>query len=104
MGRSVRSPAGGLRGKHEGVNAAPVDAKDLMKRLICWLGLGASLVISASGAVPPPEKLLPADTVLVVTVPEYAKASETWKQWPTRQLWADPAMKPFREKLVAKFQ
>jgi hypothetical protein len=38
------------------------------------------------------------------TIPDYAKASAAWKQWPASQLWADPAMKPFRDKFLKKLE
>ena len=54
--------------------------------------------------VPPPEKLLPADTLGVLTVPEYAKTKARSGQQPLGRLWGDPSMKPFREKLVGKLK
>ena len=53
-------------------------------------------------AVPPPEKLLPADTLGVITVPDYAKARAAYEANASSQLWRDPAMKPFTEKLMNK--
>ncbi|HYG34857.1 MAG TPA: hypothetical protein VEC99_08740 [Clostridia bacterium] len=54
-------------------------------------------------AVPTPAKLLPDDTLLMVTAPDFAKAQEISKKLPHTQLWNDPAMKPFREKFMAKW-
>jgi len=63
------------------------------------------LVSSSPGAaVPPPEKLLPAETLFVLTVPDYKKSSGQWSQWPSSRLWRDPSMKPFREKFVNKLK
>jgi hypothetical protein len=53
--------------------------------------------------VPPPEKLLPQDTLAFVTMPEYAKSCALFEQGPGSKLWADPAMKPFKDKFMAKF-
>lgn len=76
-----------------------------MKRSFSLLGLSLSFVLGIFAApVPPPEKLLPADTVLVLTIPDYAKATSAWKQWPASLLWADPSMKPFRDKFMNKLQ
>ena len=59
---------------------------------------------SPGAAVPPPEKLLPAETLFVLTVPDYKKSSGQWSQWPSSRLWRDPSMKPFREKFVNKLK
>ncbi len=72
-----------------------------MKRLTALLLLlGTCLAMQA--ATPPPEKLLPADTLAVLTVPDYAKARASTANVPASLLWADPAMKPFRDKLMGK--
>jgi hypothetical protein len=71
-------------------------------RSLCLL---FSLALAASAApVPSPDKLLPADTLLVLTIPDMAQARTASGQWPTLRLWSDPAMKPFREKLTAKLK
>jgi hypothetical protein len=62
--------------------------------------LGAAAL---AGPIPPAEKLLPEDTLAVVTTPDFPKARELFSQSPMSQLWRDPAMKPFRDKLVAKW-
>jgi hypothetical protein len=49
------------------------------------------------------EKLLPADTLFIASVPEYAKFRAFSTNSPKAQLWGDPAMRPFREKFVAKW-
>jgi hypothetical protein len=61
-------------------------------------------LISGAATVPPPERLLPADTLAVLTVPDYAKARSGWAQWPSSQLWADPALKPFKDKFMSKLK
>lgn len=55
-------------------------------------------------AVPPAEKLLPADTLAVLTVPDLDKATQIYHASATSQFWKDPAMKAFREKFEAKFK
>src|SRR5262245_9690338 len=58
----------------------------------------------ATGAdVPPPDKLLPADILGVLTIPEYAKSRTAFNQASLVQLWNDPSMKAFREKFTGKF-
>jgi hypothetical protein len=74
-----------------------------MKRSIYSLSLLLTVAWTSLAAVPPPERLLPADTVAVFTIPDYAKASAIWAKWPAHQIWQDPAMKPFKDKFTAKF-
>lgn len=51
----------------------------------------------------PPEKLLPKDTVFVLTAPDFTKAWSTMTNSPYGKLWSDPALKAFREKFVSNF-
>lgn len=61
------------------------------------------LLIAASAApVPSAEKILPSDTLFLLTIPDVAKAREIYKNSPTVQFWHDPAMKPFREKFMER--
>jgi hypothetical protein len=54
-------------------------------------------------AVPPPEKLLPKDTVVVVTAPDWDKGWKFLTGTSYGHLWQDPALKPFRDKFIDKF-
>ena len=65
--------------------------------------LALPLAWPVCAAVPPVEQLLPADTLFVLAVPDCAKMRGIWQQMPYARLWNDPAMKPFRDKLVAKW-
>ena len=58
---------------------------------------------SLIAAVPPPERLLTDDTLLIVTAPDYGKLRDTFKKSPPSQFWNDPAMKPFRDNFVSKW-
>lgn len=58
---------------------------------------------AASAAILPPEKLLPSDTVLVVTVPDCNKSRAIFTNSPGTRLWRDPALKAFTDKFVNKF-
>lgn len=60
----------------------------------------ASCLVAAGVTVPPPERLLPDDTLVVITAPDFTRLKETWHRLPQSQLWDDPAMKPFRESFV----
>lgn len=71
------------------------------KRLLL-AGCVAALNLRAVAAVPPPEQLLPADTLLVVSVPDCTQLRASVAQSAYGQLWADPAMKPFREHVARK--
>ena len=55
-------------------------------------------------AVLPPEKLLPKETLFVVTVPEASKSWGLFTNSAYGRLWNDPAMKPFTDNVMAKLQ
>jgi hypothetical protein len=72
-------------------------------RLVTW----TALILVACGAwavVPPPERLLPDDTLVLVTAPDFAKLKDTWSKLPQSQCWNDPAMKLFKEKFLNKWK
>ena len=73
-----------------------------MKRTALLLALLAPALCLAA-PVPAPEKLLPSDTLAVITVPDWVKSRANFAGSPQGQLWDDPAMKPFRDKFTAKF-
>jgi hypothetical protein len=56
------------------------------------------------GAVPPAEQILPADTLAVIGSPDGDKTLDFYTRSPQGQLWNDPEMKAFKEKLTNKFQ
>ncbi len=58
---------------------------------------------SAFGAVPPAEKLLPPDTLLVLSAPDWTQLQAAYRKSAQRQFWEDPAMNLFREKLLTKW-
>lgn len=55
-----------------------------------------------TAAVPPPDKLLPSDTLAVLTVPNWVATRKS--SAPALQIWDDPAMKPFKDKFLAKWK
>lgn len=73
-----------------------------MKRTALLLALLAPVLCPAA-PVPAPEKLLPSDTLAVISVPDWVKSRANFAGSPQGQLWDDPAMKPFRDKFTAKF-
>jgi hypothetical protein len=74
-----------------------------MSKPIMLLLAGACCCLAGRAAVPPPEQLLPMDTILVVTAPDWGKAWAFLNGTAYGRLWQDPAIKPFRDKLVEKF-
>ena len=68
--------------------------------LIGTLALNA---FTGFAVVPPAEKLLPPDTLITVSAPDWTKLREVYKKSPQSQFWDDPAMKPFREKFQTKW-
>ena len=66
----------------------------------------AALCFAASvpAAIPCAEKLLPDDTLAMITVPDTARLRDISQKSPMGQLWNDPAMKPFKDKFMLKFR
>lgn len=63
-----------------------------------------AVTIATEAAVPPAPKLLPKDTLALLTVPDWAKASADLGGSPGGKLWSDPAMKAFRDNFDKKLQ
>jgi hypothetical protein len=63
----------------------------------------AGFCLRSGAAVSPAEKLLPKDTVLVLTAPDWAKARFFWTNTPYARLWQDPSLKPFKDKFLDNF-
>jgi hypothetical protein len=74
-----------------------------MKHVFSFVVLACAFT-AASAPVLPPDKLLPADTVAMLTITDYQKAKGDWDKWATVRLWKDEAMKPFREKFYTKLK
>jgi hypothetical protein len=74
-----------------------------LPRRILILGYLIGLAGNVSAAVPPPEQLLPADTLLVISIPDWDKAAAYYGQSPFGQLWRDPALKPFKDHFLKQF-
>ena len=71
-------------------------------RLFCWLLLMVPVGLRA--AAPAAEQLLPAETLAFFTLADRDQASQYFSNSAAGLLWADPAMKPFRESVVARIQ
>jgi hypothetical protein len=74
-----------------------------MNRSLRLCSVLAALSLAVNAAVPPVAKLLPKDTLAVFTVPDWTQASADMSASPQGRLWADPAMKPFRDQFEKKF-
>ncbi len=74
-----------------------------MNRSFTCLAALAALAFAVQAAVPPAPKLLPKDTLGLLTVPDWAKASADLGGSPGGKIWSDPAMKPFRDHFEKKF-
>jgi len=71
-----------------------------------WPALLLVPLLSAAplrAAMPAAENLLPADTLFVLTVPDFAALRTASAKSPKWLLWNDPAMKPFHDKFLAKW-
>jgi hypothetical protein len=73
------------------------------KRASLWGLVPLLAAVPGFGAVPPPEKLLPEDTLIMMTVPDFSKLRQIFQASPQRRLWEDPAMRPFKEKFLSKW-
>ena len=60
--------------------------------------------LTASAVIPPVEKILPDDTLFLVTTPDFSKMRELYRTSPQAQFWNDPAMKPFKDNFLSKMQ
>ncbi len=72
----------------------------LLLNALFLLVLGST---SLFAVIPPAEKLLPPDTLAMVSAPDWSKLREVYKKSPQSQFWDDAAMKPFRTKFAAKW-
>jgi len=71
-----------------------------------WFGFTAvlaSAVLQSGAEIPPAEELLPQDTLFMMTVPDFGRIREIFKASPQNQLWNDSAMRPFKEKFLARW-
>ena len=75
----------------------------IMRKQLVFLALALACARSYA-AVPPPEKLLPRETMLVITAPDAPKYWASFNGSTYGRVWNDPAMKPFRDKLTAKLR
>jgi hypothetical protein len=76
----------------------------LMKKFPAVLAALFSAALCASAAVLPAEKMLPGDTLVLLSIPDFTKMREIYRNSPQGRFWSDPAMKPFADKFTAKLE
>jgi hypothetical protein len=69
-----------------------------------FLALAATLAGLAAAATPPAARLLPTNTLALVTAPDLAAAGAAWRAQPWGRLWADPALAAFRGHAQTRFR
>jgi hypothetical protein len=70
--------------------------------LLGLFGLCCNAQHGGAAAVPAPERLLPEDTLAVVTAPDFTRFKQMCLRLPEIGLWNDEAMRPFRDKFAWK--
>ena len=75
-----------------------------MKKIFLQLAAFLAIASGSIAAIPPAEKLLPDDTVMLFSIPDFTKALDIYNKSPQVQFWNDPAMKPFRDKFMNKLK
>ena len=87
-------------------NGPAKEFNQIMKRMLrvplTCLTLIAFAAVSVRAGTPTAEKILPDDTLAMITVPDCAKLRAVSAKSPMGRLWDDPAMKPFRGLLKMK--
>jgi hypothetical protein len=86
---------------HSRIPAPSIIMKKIPALLLAALGCA---LFHADAAVMPAEKLLPDDTLAVFSIPDFGKIRDFYQSSPQGQLWNDPALKPFKDKLMGKVQ
>jgi hypothetical protein len=75
-----------------------------MKLNLLSASLFVGLALNAWPATLPPEQLLPSDTLVMMSVPDYDQLRQLTQNLPELQLWWDPEMKAFKDKFLVKWQ
>ena len=77
---------------------------DALKSWVILLGVVLGGSRGGAAATSAPEQLLGADTLVVLSVPNWARARAHFEQSATGRLYADPAMKAHKEKFLARLR
>ena len=76
---------------------------NIRRLFVVAFGVALTLAFSSRAANSPAENLLPSDTLLMVTVPNFSDLRSALNQSPQGRLWNDPSMKPFHDKFMSKW-
>ena len=68
-----------------------------------FIAFAALATTHVQAAIPPAEKILPADTLFVVSIPDCTKLSDILAKSSPWRFWNDLAMKPFHDKFMTKW-
>src|ERR1022692_686548 len=63
-----------------------------------------SILLNAVAALPPAERLLPDDTLIVVGTSDFTALREVYNTSPQTRLLNDPAMKPIKDKFISRLK
>lgn len=75
-----------------------------MKELIALITALCWVTVNCLSAEIQHEKLLPTQTVFLLTITDVDKWEEQWNNSPQGLLWKDPSMQPFKDKFVGKWK
>src|SRR4051812_45553813 len=95
---AISNPPAGSNGRWTKPALRPADNRLRFMSKVPLILTAIFLSLSGFAAVPAPDKLLPSDTFLVFTVPNWSATKKA--SGPMFQLWDDSAMKPFKEKFL----
>ena len=71
---------------------------------VVFLALLFTAAAVKSASVPPAQNLLPADSLVVFSIPDFAQAKKTFLETSQSRLWHDPAMNSFRKKFYDRIK
>ena len=89
---------------HQDRPCKPCSSFNSCKLFFLFANVFLSLALTSSAAIPAPEQLLPEDTLILLTVPNYAKLRQICGKSPKGQLWNDPVLKPFKDKFFSRWE
>ena len=79
-------------------------ATDPLRTRAVLLGVVLGWSWGGSAATPAPEQLLGAETLMVLSIPNWTRAREHFDQSATGRLYADPVMKSHKDKFMSRLR